>query len=457
MSRLVSPFMIPLLPGLRQFDFGLYDGATFRLAVELEPPAQQGYPLAHARQADLLAAAVRVRRPFRHETASLVADQQPDHVSRTVQYHARLRGPRVLADVRQGLLGDPEERGLDLLGQAPIAQGFFQVDLQAVCPQLRHLEAHGGGQPEVVQHRGAEVVDHLPRLPDQLPHQLQRFVQLFLIPGRTDGVVAGEGLEVLVGGRRALGETVVDVVGDAAALFFLGSYEPADQVPQLVLALGELRVEPGVLQGARGLAGEAVQGLCTLVDEGVRAVGFQDTDQPVLYEQGQVEAYQILIRFVRSPQPEQATLPCLQDLPSGGEGLGGEAGPAPEVFEPGRTPDSQLSGFVGDADHRCRQLRDAPDHLQQARPDFLPLQARAEYVPRLVECELHVEAALERFFCPLALGHVVGDDADRRPAVTRDGAGADLHVDEGAVLATVLPLAQRRPSLLHDASDVEVH
>src|SRR5215212_6256851 len=326
-SRFVSSFIILFLPGLRQFDLGLYGGATSRLAVEFEPPAQQGYPLAHARQANLLAAAVRARRPFRHETASLVADQQPDRVPRTVQYHARLRGPRVLADVRQGLLGDPEERGLDLLGQAPVAQGFFQVDLQAVCPQLRHLEAHGGGQAEVVQHRGAEVVDHPPRLPDQLPHQLQRIVQLFLIPGRTDGVMAGEGLEVLVGGRRALGQAVVDVVGDAAAFFLLGRYELADQVPQLVLALGDLLVEPRVLQGARGLAGEAVQGLCSLVDEGVRAVGFQDADQPVLYEQGQVEAHQMLLRFVRPLQPEQATLPCLQNLPSGGEGFRGEAGP----------------------------------------------------------------------------------------------------------------------------------
>src|ERR671911_371265 len=99
MSRLVSSFMILFLPGLRQFDLGLYSGATSRLAVELEPPAQQGYPLSHAREADLLTAAVRARLPFRDETASLVADQQPDRVSRTVQNHARLRGPRVFADV----------------------------------------------------------------------------------------------------------------------------------------------------------------------------------------------------------------------------------------------------------------------------------------------------------------------------------------------------------------------
>src|SRR5215218_9980013 len=135
MIRFVSSLMILFLPGLRQFDLGLYSGATSRLAVKIEPPAQQGYPLAHAREADFIVAAVRTSLPSRDETASLVADQQPDRASRTVQYHARLRGPRVFADVRQGLLGDTEERGLHLLGQAPIAQGFFQVDLQSVCPQ----------------------------------------------------------------------------------------------------------------------------------------------------------------------------------------------------------------------------------------------------------------------------------------------------------------------------------
>ena len=107
-------------------------------------------------------------------------------------------------------------------------------------------------------------------------------------------MVAGEGLQVLVGGRRALGQAVVDLVGDAAALLFLGRYELADQVPQLVLALGELRVEPGVLQGARALVGEAVQGLRALVDEGFGAVGLEDPDEPVPHQQGQVEAHQVL-------------------------------------------------------------------------------------------------------------------------------------------------------------------
>src|SRR5215203_886375 len=57
----------------------------------------------------------------------------------------------------------------------------------------------------------------------------------------------------------------------------------------------------------------------------------------------------------------------------------------------------------------------------------------------------------------LALGDVVGDDAHGPLAVVGDGADVDLDVGQRAVLAAVLPLAQRRPPLLHDTPDVEVH
>src|SRR5918995_5320254 len=166
MSRLVSSFMILFLPGLRQFDLGLYSGATSRLAVELEPPAEQGYPLTHAREADLLAATVSPRRPVRTKAASLVPDQEPDRASLAVEHYVDPGGLRVFADVRKGLLRDPEERRLYLLRQPPVAQCFLKVDLQAISLQCRDLKTDGGGQTEIVQYSGTEVVDHLPRLPD---------------------------------------------------------------------------------------------------------------------------------------------------------------------------------------------------------------------------------------------------------------------------------------------------
>ncbi len=71
----------------------------------------------------------------------------------------------------------------------------------------------------------------------------------------------GEGLQVLMGRRRDLRQTVVYLVGDAPALLLLGDQDLADQLLQLLLAFRQLPVEPGVLQGARRLVGQALQDL----------------------------------------------------------------------------------------------------------------------------------------------------------------------------------------------------
>ena len=132
--------------------------------------------------------------------------------------------PRVFAYVRQRLLGDPEERRLYFGWQTLIAKRFFQSDLQAFRLERLDLKTDGGGQAEVVEHRGPQVVDHLPRLSNYLPDELERLIELLLAAGRLGRIVAGEDLKVLVGCSRGLGQAVVDVVGDAATLFFLGRY-----------------------------------------------------------------------------------------------------------------------------------------------------------------------------------------------------------------------------------------
>ena len=133
-------------------------------------------------------------------------------------------GPGMFTYVRQRLLGDPEERRLYFGWQTLIAKRFLQADLQAFRPERLDLKTDGGGQAEVVEHRGTQVVDHPPRLSDHLPDELERLIELLLAPGRTGRIMAGERLKVLMGGGRGLGQTVVDVVGDAATLFFLGHY-----------------------------------------------------------------------------------------------------------------------------------------------------------------------------------------------------------------------------------------
>ena len=107
--------------------------------------------------------------------------------------------------VRQRLLGDPEERRLYFGWQTLIAKRFLQADLQAFRPERLDLKTGGGGQAEVVEHRGTQVVDHPPRLSDHLPDELERLIELLLAAGRTGRIVAGEDLEVLMGGSRGLG------------------------------------------------------------------------------------------------------------------------------------------------------------------------------------------------------------------------------------------------------------
>jgi hypothetical protein len=80
------------------------------------------------------------------------------------------------------------------------------------------LKTDGGGQAEVVEHRGTKVVDHLPRLSDHIPDELERLIELLLAAGRTGRIVAGEDLEVLMGGSRGLCQAIMDVVGDDALL-----------------------------------------------------------------------------------------------------------------------------------------------------------------------------------------------------------------------------------------------
>src|SRR5215208_1018260 len=402
--------------------------------------------------------AVTPRRRMRLEALPIVRDLETNRPSRAVERHVHPGGPRMFAHVGHGLLRDPEERRLHLGWQAPIAQRLFEADLQALRTERLDLKADAGGKTVVVEHGGTGIVDHPPRLTDHLPGELERLVELLPAALRTGRIVTGEGLKVLVGGRGALGQAVVDVVGDAATLFFLGHYELPDQAPELLLTLGQLRVESRVLQGACGLVCEADQGLRPHFAKGFGTVGLENTDEPIAYQQWEVQAHQVPpSRVFRPPQSEEPVLPTLQDFPAGGQSLGGEASLAPQPVQPRGTPDAKLPLLVRDTDDRGSEVRDPANHLQQAGADLLPLQAGAQDLACLVEGEQGVQAASQRFFCHFALRHIVGDDAERRAAAVGDSAGADLHVDERAVLAPVPPLTDREAPSIQNALDIAVY
>src|ERR687889_1057733 len=272
----------------------------------------------------------------------------------------------MLVDVGEGLLCDPEERCLDFGRQTLVSQGFLVVDLGALSADLLHLQANGGRQSEIVERGRPEVGYDIPGLADRLLHQLQNPREVFAALLGVRWVLPGESLQELVGSCGRLRETVVHLVRDLSALLFLGCYELPDQVLQPVLALGQLSVEPGVLQGACTLVCEADQGLLILpLHKGMWSVGFEYTDEPTPHQQWEVQAYEFrFVRIPRLPQPDGLVLPGLEHSLSGCHRLGGEAGLLPQSLQSRGTPDTQVSLLVGDTYDRCGEVRDAASYLE---------------------------------------------------------------------------------------------
>src|SRR5918993_426020 len=192
-------------------------------AADFQAAAQQGHPLSHAGEPEAFAGSAPVGGLLRVEARSPVAHPEVDGVVQVPKrdLYAGRRG--VLADVGQGLLRDPEERGFDLGWQALVSQRFLVVDLAAFVADLLHLQPDRGAEPEVVERRGPEVGYYVAGFPDRLLHELQDAREVLAAFFGVRGVPAGDGLHELVGGGGRLGEAVVHLVGDLAALLLLGS------------------------------------------------------------------------------------------------------------------------------------------------------------------------------------------------------------------------------------------
>ena len=134
---------------------------------------------------------------------------------------------------------------------------FLVVDVVAFLLQAFDLQGDGGREPEVVEGRRPQVRDDPARIRDRRPDLPEYPIQFSPALLRLRGVAPGEGLQILVGGHRNLGQTVVNLVGHPASLLFLGPQQPLYQVLQRTLAVAQLLVEPGVLEGTRSLAGQA--------------------------------------------------------------------------------------------------------------------------------------------------------------------------------------------------------
>src|SRR5215204_5449354 len=281
-SAIRSRFRSPLLFSIEIL--GHHDAGA---ADDAELPAEQGDPLAHPGQADPLAGAAAAAPG--HEAPPVVPYLQPDPATpvgsqrggRTfLEGEIHALGARVLADVVERLLHDPEDGGLGRGGKPFVVEAVLVVYAPPVGPQGVEVEPYRAPQAEVVQRRGPQVRDDPARLADGLAHQLGDVLEVIaaFLGGRR--VVVCKSLQVLMSRRRDLRQAVVHLVGYSAALLLLGDQYLADQLLQPLLAFGQLPVEPGVLQGARRLVRQALQDLdVVLLGQLLGAVHLQNADR----------------------------------------------------------------------------------------------------------------------------------------------------------------------------------
>src|SRR5215210_3031322 len=364
-----SPFTI-LLPPLTVFldrRYLRHHFCTFsRLAVDFQVAAQQCHPLTHAGETQTLAGPTPVGYLLRVEAGPPIPHLQANRVVQAPECDPHPGGGSMLVHVGEGLLCDPEKRRLDLGRQALVSQRFLVVDLGALVADLLDLQADGGRQPEIVERCGPQICYNVSGLTDRLLHQMESPSEVFASFVGGGWVLPGECLQELVGTCGRLCETVVHLVRDLSALLFLGRYELPDQVLQPVLTLGQLSVEPRVLQGACTLVCEADQGLFILpLHKGFRSVGFEHTYEPAPHQQWEVQAHELqFARILRLLQPDGLVLPGLQYFLAGCHRLGGEASLAPQSLQSRGTPDAQFPVLVRDTDDRGGEIRDAACYLQ---------------------------------------------------------------------------------------------
>src|SRR5919112_328899 len=168
-------FSLPLIAApshialTRQRDLRHHRRACPGFARDLKAAPEQRDPLLHAGEADPLSRLGLSLPAVGGEPAPPVADLEAKRLAASPERDAHLLRLRVLAHVRQGLLGDPEEGCLHHFWQALSSQVFLEGRPKPLLGEPLHLQAERSRQPEVVEHRGTQVGDHSACLSDGVP------------------------------------------------------------------------------------------------------------------------------------------------------------------------------------------------------------------------------------------------------------------------------------------------
>src|SRR5262249_28326193 len=99
------------------------------------------------------------------------------------------------------------------------------------------LDEQRASKPEVVQHSWAQAANEMACLVYGPLRQMQPMLELLALLSRLERQARGEDLQMLMGGGGHLSDTVVQLVGESAALLLLADKQASYKVGQALLTL----------------------------------------------------------------------------------------------------------------------------------------------------------------------------------------------------------------------------
>ena len=252
----------------RQRDLGDDRRSPVRRRLDGEAAVEERDPLAHPDDAEAAVAGL-----VRREADAVVLDHRGDRVALAGHEHAHPRGPGVLDHVRQRLLDDPVEGGLDRRRQPFLAQHRLELDRdRGLLGEGLGQALERGHEPEVVERLRAELDGEAPHVVERLDEQRAQARRRLARPGLVLGLLDRPQAEQHRGERLA--GLVVQLARQPAPLELLRVDDARDRVAR------DPRREVGRDRGARGEGLGEAQVL--LREAGVRAalvVGDDDADR----------------------------------------------------------------------------------------------------------------------------------------------------------------------------------
>ena len=210
---------------------------------DLDPASDEPDTLLHARQAE--ARGRRAAQPREVEAQAVVAHAQLEVRGSGGQGHPDVAGARVAEHVGDGLLSDPEGRGLDL-GRERLSLALLDGQMGAGLPRVsgRRTSATPRGGRCGRGWRGADRGPGPAPAGWRGPRSGRRFRRL---PSRSQASGLAEGLEVDLHDGEHLADLVVELTGDVPPLLFLRRHqaprEPAHGLVLLAPLFDECRQE----------------------------------------------------------------------------------------------------------------------------------------------------------------------------------------------------------------------